>query len=394
MAGKTQDNRLYVAGVSWNTTDEGFKAFFSAFGTVSDAMIMREPSGRSRGFGFVTYEDSSSVDAVMGQQRQLDGRKLDIKAAQSKDEMASDKATPRGSSKKLYVAGLAFSLTDDDLFNFFAKFGEIERAEIMKDKATGKSRGFGFITFSQEGGVTAAIEAQEQAVLQLGGRNLEIKASLPRGSSALAQGGAPTAAFGGFGRQMPMQQMAYGRAPVAVARAPAPAFAGSPPRTKLYVAGLLFTTKEDVFRAYFEAFGNVTDVYISKNKEGESRGFGFITFSTEAEARDVAGKLHLVEGKRVDVKPATPKPGEAQPFAPVAGGYQQMVPSGYGYEDQYAHQQPKQQQLYPAYDSYGQRGGFEEEYNPQGAYNTRGGYGAAYSRASRPQPQGYHPYSR
>jgi len=216
----SQDNRLFVAGISWNTTDDGFKAFFSAFGGVSSAMIMREPSGRSRGFGFVTYTDSSSVDAVMQQQRQLDGRKLDIRAAQSKDELATGKA-PKSSSNKLYVAGLAFSLTDDDLFNFFAKYGEVERAEIMKDKATGKSRGFGFVTFSQEGGVTGAIDAQAQNPLELGGRRLDIKASLPRGSSRLAQGRAPPAA-GDFGRQPPMQmqQMAYGR-PVAGARGPA-----------------------------------------------------------------------------------------------------------------------------------------------------------------------------
>lgn len=217
----SQDNRLYVAGISWNTTDEGFKAFFSAFGGVSSAMIMRESSGRSRGFGFVTYEDSSSVDSLMQQQRQLDGRKLDIKAAQSKDELATTGTkAPKSSSKKLYVAGIAWSLTDDDLFNYFAKYGEIERAEIMKDKATGKSRGFGFVTFSQDGGVTGAIDAQAQTPLELGGRKLDIKVSLPRGSSGLAQGEAPPAADD-FGRQMPVQQMAYGR-PVPGARGPAP----------------------------------------------------------------------------------------------------------------------------------------------------------------------------
>lgn len=57
--------KIFVGGLSINTTAESMRQFFSQFGVVSDAVVMRDPiSNRSRGFGFVTYVESSSVENV------------------------------------------------------------------------------------------------------------------------------------------------------------------------------------------------------------------------------------------------------------------------------------------------------------------------------------------
>lgn len=297
---------MFVAGVSWNTSDEAFSGFFSAFGVVKEAIVMREQNGRSRGFGFVTYEAHSSVDKVLSQQLQLDGRKLDIKPAVSKEEMLSTQAKP--TTKKLYVAGVDYSTSDDALFNFFARFGEIEKAMIMKDKATGRSRGFGFVTFARENSVEEAVAAGASSALQLEGRALDVKAAFPRGSAAL----------------MPGYQANNTNNP------------GQFRSKKIFVAGLLPSTTDDSLRAYFENHGKVTDCYVQKNRTtNESRGFGFVQFETEGEVSSVIKKEHMVDGKSVDVKVATPRPSQNTPnFMDYQNGggmpYQHMMPGMYG----------------------------------------------------------------
>lgn len=283
-------NKLFVAGIAWTTTDEAFKAFFSAFGEVQDSIVMREQlSGRSRGFGFVTYTDASACEKVLGQALQLDGRKLDLKMALSKEDMNQQNGgQATQSSKKLYVAGVSFDTTEDGLFQFFSRFGDIESASIMKDKVSGRSRGFAFVTFIRETSVEAAVHAQSEAALVLDGRPLDIKAAYPRGSKELIKG-----------PEGPMGMVGMDGLPVKLQS------------KKVFVAGLLPTTTDEVFRAYFEAFGKVTDAFIQKDRATQtSRGFGFVTYEQNYEAKAVLNmpKEHVIDGKSVDCKAATPRP--------------------------------------------------------------------------------------
>lgn len=76
--------KLYVGGLSYNTTDEGLKEAFSQAGTVASAtIIMDRMSGRSKGFGFVEYEsDEDAAKAIdMWNGKDLDGRKLTVNEA-------------------------------------------------------------------------------------------------------------------------------------------------------------------------------------------------------------------------------------------------------------------------------------------------------------------------
>ncbi|MCD6311887.1 MAG: RNA-binding protein [Elusimicrobia bacterium] len=66
----------------------------------------------------------------------------------------------------IYVGNLAWGMTDDDLKNAFEEFGEVTSAVIIKDKFTGRSRGFGFVEMSSE-------EAGEKAVAALNGKDLK-----------------------------------------------------------------------------------------------------------------------------------------------------------------------------------------------------------------------------
>ena len=80
--------KLFVGSLAWATTDESLREFFSQFGEVSKAEVVKErdnPS-RSRGFAFVEFEDDAAADEAIakGNEAELDGRKIAVSEAQSK----------------------------------------------------------------------------------------------------------------------------------------------------------------------------------------------------------------------------------------------------------------------------------------------------------------------
>jgi len=85
--------KLFVGGLPWATTDEALRKAFEEFGDVEEANIVRErDTGRSRGFGFVTYvtvEDAQAAQRGM-QDREIDGRQIRVDFANSKPRRAKD----------------------------------------------------------------------------------------------------------------------------------------------------------------------------------------------------------------------------------------------------------------------------------------------------------------
>jgi cold-inducible RNA-binding protein len=88
--------KLFVGGLSWGTTDEGMRGAFEKYGAVDDAkVIMDRETGRSRGFGFVTFSDD---DAAMSAMRALDGSQLDgrtIKVNEAQEKPRGDRGGDR-----------------------------------------------------------------------------------------------------------------------------------------------------------------------------------------------------------------------------------------------------------------------------------------------------------
>ncbi len=80
-------------------------------------------------------------------------------------------------SKKMYVGNLPFSSTEDDLRNLFANYGDVKSANLIIDRETGRSRGFGFVEMSEEDANTA-MEALNGNEFQ--GRSLKVNEARPR----------------------------------------------------------------------------------------------------------------------------------------------------------------------------------------------------------------------
>ena len=79
--------KLFVGSLSWDTNDDGLHEAFAQFGEISEAKVICDrDSGRSRGFGFVTFEDDEAADKAIAAMNgfQLDGRPIRVDVAQDR----------------------------------------------------------------------------------------------------------------------------------------------------------------------------------------------------------------------------------------------------------------------------------------------------------------------
>ncbi|XP_018601219.1 RNA-binding protein 39-like isoform X1 [Scleropages formosus] len=145
--------------------------FFSAVGKVRDVrMISDRNSRRSKGIAYVEFVEVNSVPLAIGLTGQrLLGVPIIVQASQAEKNRAAAMANnlQKGSAgpMRLYVGSLHFNITEDMLRGIFEPFGRIESIQLMMDSETGRSKGYGFITF-------ADAECAKKALEQLNGFEL------------------------------------------------------------------------------------------------------------------------------------------------------------------------------------------------------------------------------
>jgi len=98
----------------------------------------------------------------------------------------------------IYVGNLPWSTTQDELFAMFQQYGAVNRAQVVTDRETGRSRGFGFVEMANEAEANAAIEALNEQ--QMNGRPLTVNIAKPREGGGGAGGGGGGYGGGGGGR--------------------------------------------------------------------------------------------------------------------------------------------------------------------------------------------------
>ncbi|KAF8690929.1 hypothetical protein AX14_002930 [Amanita brunnescens Koide BX004] len=161
--------KMFIGGLNWDTTDEGLRDYFSQFGKVDACTIMRDASGTSRGFAFLTFEDPNAVNLVVGREHFLDGKQIDPKRAIPREEHLRN--------TRYFVGGLAPSTTAESMKDFFSTYGKVVDATVMVDRESGRSKGFGFVTF-EDG--NSAEQLVGKIGLVLDEKQIEVKMAQPR----------------------------------------------------------------------------------------------------------------------------------------------------------------------------------------------------------------------
>jgi nucleolin len=234
---------------------------------------------------------------------------------------------------KLFVAGLPDSISEDVLKQLFeATGGTVVNVSLPKDRATGRPRGFGFVTLSTSAEAQAARDALDGSMQA--GKSISVRpfqAEPPRRD--------------GMGMGGPMGASPMGVGPPSGPRpggfVPRPGGAGgaaAPPDRTLYVGNLPYDCTqveiETLINGVVTAEGQVVRVHLPTDPDGRKRGFGFVTMASAetAKAASEALKTADIRGRRLVVNLAHPKGERPEPRAGgFGGGGGGGFPGGGGY---------------------------------------------------------------
>ena len=167
----------------------------------------------------------------------------------NKEENENEEELPENAYEELFVRNLSYNTTEEELAEYFQKYGDVEVSKIVTDKSTGKSRGFGFLKFYEK---KAAVKAMKDAEnIEVGGRNLQIRYSNDKGSQmkggngGSAKKGGPTTEFG------------------------------------VFVGNISYKCTENDLKKFFKDCGKVVDVRLAKKPDGKLKGFAHVDFETK-----------------------------------------------------------------------------------------------------------------
>uniref|UniRef100_A0A0D9X1U6 RRM domain-containing protein n=1 Tax=Leersia perrieri TaxID=77586 RepID=A0A0D9X1U6_9ORYZ len=180
---------------------------------------------------------------------------------------------------KVFVGNLPFSVDSAQLAGLFEQAGSVEMVEVVYDRQTGRSRGFGFVTMSTTEEASAAVEQFNGYTFQ--GRPLRVNSGPPPARDEFA----PRAPRGGGN-----------------------SFDSS---NKLYVGNLAWGVDNSTLENLFSEQGNVLDAKVIYDREsGRSRGFGFVTYGSAEEVNNAISNLDGVDldGRQIRVTVAESKP--------------------------------------------------------------------------------------
>ncbi|PWN35438.1 polyadenylate binding protein [Meira miltonrushii] len=176
---KARFTNVYAKNVDPEVTPEEFEALFTKFGPITSCALSIDEDGKSRGFGFVNYENHDSAQNAVTDLHDIDfhGQKLFVARAQKKTEReeelrrsyeaAKNEKLSKFEGVNLYLKNIPEEFDDERLREEFAPYGTITSCKIMR-APSGISRGFGFVCYS-------APDEANKAVAEMNGKMMDNK---------------------------------------------------------------------------------------------------------------------------------------------------------------------------------------------------------------------------
>ncbi|CAF0778839.1 unnamed protein product [Adineta steineri] len=183
------DRKLFVGGLTWDTTQDDLREYFSNFGNILDCSIKHDPTtGRSRGFAFLIFDRKDIVDKILSQNEHfVKGRKVDPKPAHRRLAMnnnnqmsslsSSSLSSLSNNNRKVFIGGLDPNFPDTQLREYFSQFGTIDEIDLPYDKEKNERRPFCFISFQNEQSAQEVLRLQRHTI---GDITVDVKRAKPK----------------------------------------------------------------------------------------------------------------------------------------------------------------------------------------------------------------------
>ncbi|KAF7726425.1 Protein phosphatase PP2A regulatory subunit B [Apophysomyces ossiformis] len=270
---KTGSGNVFIKNLDASIDNKALHDTFSAFGNILSCKIALDENGNSKGYGFVHYETEEAADTaikhvngmLLNDKKVYVGRHIPKKERQAKIEELRAKFT------NVYVKNLDTEISEKEFNDLFTQYGPITSAVIQKDEE-GKSKGFGFVNFEKSEDARKAVEDLHDKEFK--GKTLFVSRAQKKSE-----------------REEELRKQ-YEQAKLEKLAK----YQG----VNLYVKNLDDDIDDEKLRQEFSVYGVITSAKIMRDDKNNSKGFGFVCFSSPDEATKAVTEMN---GRMIGSKP-------------------------------------------------------------------------------------------
>jgi len=343
--------KLFIGGLSFDTTDETFKNYFSEFGEVTDAFVLRDNvTKRSRGFGFVTFKTEAGADKCLAHKQPhiLDKRQVEAKKATPRDQTPMSDGPPhhrrhdtsgrggrgRGPLRSSYRSSSTATNNHNSNNSNNSQSGGIDsNNNNSANNPGGAVVGSSWATKATGGGNSRKSNVASSNVTSTTPsssitNNNKIDSTTTSNNSNSnsheknnqVDGNNGGAGASGNNNKNTLSSTASNvrdnsnkaNVPSSGPTGPSsynPALTPEGQSKKIFVGGLHYDTDKVGLRKHFEQYGKILSSEVMYNREtNKSRGFGFVIYAdAESVDRALETRMHMIDKKQAEVKRATPR---------------------------------------------------------------------------------------
>lgn len=258
-----------------------------------------------------TYSDSDS-DNVMAKKpapkkKSVDAGEDDEQIATNGNKKPVAQASSAEGHNELFVKNLNYKSTEQSLWDFFGNYGTVTKVKLLTDKATGRSKGIGFVEFSSNEECKAALD--DAANLYLEDRQLQVNYSGQKDANAQQSGG-----YGNKG--------GYGGNAGGYGGGAGGNRGSSDGKFTAFVKNLPFKINDTSLRKFFKDCGGINELRIATDKDtGKLKGFAHVDFeSQEALDKAIAKSGQELDGRELFIDASAAKAGGSGGRGGFGGG--------------------------------------------------------------------------
>ncbi|XP_009577700.1 PREDICTED: polyadenylate-binding protein 4 [Fulmarus glacialis] len=353
---KSGVGNVFIKNLDKSIDNKALYDTFSAFGNILSCKVVCDENG-SKGYAFVHFETQDAADRAIEKMNGmlLNDRKVFVGRFKSRKEREAELGAKAKEFTNVYIKNFGDDMDDERLKELFSTYGKTLSVKVMTDP-TGKSKGFGFVSFEKH-------EDANKAVEEMNGKDINGKM-----------------VFVGRAQKKVERQAELKRKFEQLKQERLSRYQG----VNLYIKNLDDTIDDEKLRKEFSPFGSITSAKVML-EDGRSKGFGFVCFSSPEEAtkavtemngrivgskplyvalaqRKEERKAHLTNQymQRIAGMRALPANTIINQFQPAAGGYfMPAVPQAQSRPTYYAPNQMTQMRPNPRWQQGGRPQGFQ-----------------------------------